>query len=60
MRTNLANLNQIFLWIWASSKGKEVVVEDETGDIDIYTEDAHVILEENDLVIWDDLRDDYE
>ena len=37
-----------------------MVVEDETWHIDIDTEDAHVILEEDDLVIWDDLRDDYE
>ena len=36
-----------------------MIVEDETGDNEIDTEDAHVILDE-DLVIWDDLRDDYE
>ena len=61
MTTNLTNLHQIFFEFVASSRGKEMVVEDETGDInidDIDTEDAHVILEEDDLVIWDDLRDD--
>ena len=51
MTSNLANLHRIFFEFVASSRGKEVVVEDETGDINIDTEDAHVILEEDDLVI---------